>query len=96
MNIAIQYSKKAAKFFVNNSSTLSLEQSNALITKAVEKILLHLPDNNVDVQSLHGTLEGLYRIRKGSVRIIFSLEKERIVIATIQTIGFRGSVYQKR
>jgi len=38
----------------------------------------------------------IYRIRKGNIRIILTLEDNEIIIETIITdIGFRGDIYKK-
>ena len=39
MNLEIEYLKKADKFFIKNSSTISKEKSKELIIKSVKKIL---------------------------------------------------------
>jgi len=38
-------------------------------------------------------LQGLYRIRKGDLRIIFRYYKGEIHIVNIEKIDFRGDVY---
>jgi len=42
---------------------------------------------------MKGTYKNLYRIRKGKVRIIFSLFKNDIIIMRVEDIGFRGEIY---
>lgn len=49
MNLEIEYLKKADKFFIKNSATLSKEKSKELIIKSVKKILQN-EDTNVDVK----------------------------------------------
>jgi len=93
MNLEIKYLKKADKFFIKNSSTLSKEKSKELIIKSVKKILQNA-DTNVDVKQLKGTLQKYYRIRSGKVRILFELIDGQITItAIVNDVEFRGNIY---
>ena len=93
MNLEIQYLKKADKFFIKNSSTLSKEKSKELIIKSVKKILQN-EDTNVDVKQLKGNLQKYYRIRSGKVRILFELIDGQITVtAIVNDVNFRGNVY---
>ena len=94
MNIEILYLKKADKFFVKNSHILSKEKSKELIVKSIKKILRN-EDINVDVKQLKGTLKKYYRIRIGSVRILFEIINKQIQITTIvYDVDFRGDIYK--
>ena len=93
MNLEIEYLKKADKFFIKNSTTLSKEKSKELIIKSVKKILQN-EDTNVDVKQLKGTLQKYYRIRSGKVRILFELIDGQITVtAIVNDVEFRGNVY---
>ena len=93
MNLEIEYLKKADKFFIKNSATLSKEKSKELIIKSVKKILQN-EDTNVDVKQLKGNLQKYYRIRSGKVRILFELIDGQITVTAIVTdVEFRGNVY---
>ena len=93
MNLEIEYLKKADKFFIKNSATLSKEKSKELIIKSVKKILQN-EDTNVDVKQLKGTLHKYYRIRSGKVRILFELIDGQITVrAIVNDVDFRGNVY---
>lgn len=48
---------------------------------------------NIDLKPLKGEFTGMYRLRKGNIRIIFSYEQGEIVIASVETVDFRGNVY---
>ncbi len=92
MNLEIKYLKKADKFFIKNSHTLSKEKSKELIVKSVKKILKN-EDNNVDVKHLKGTLQKYYRIRSGKIRILFELIDTHITVrAILNDVDFRGDV----
>ena len=94
MNLEILYLKKADKFFVKNSHTLSKEKSKELIVKSVKKILKN-EDVNIDVKQLKGSLQKYYRIRSGKVRILFELIDNQIKITTIvNDVDFRGDIYK--
>lgn len=93
MNLEIVYLKKADKFFLKNSHTLSKEKSKELILKAVKKIVKN-EDVNIDIKQLKGNLQKYYRIRSGKVRILFELVDEQIIIkAIVNDIDFRGDIY---
>jgi len=93
MNLEIEYLKKADKFFIKNSTTLSKEKSRELIIKSVKKILQN-EDTNVDVKQLKGNLQKYYRIRSGKIRILFELIDGQITVtAIVNDVEFRGNVY---
>ncbi len=93
MILEIRYLKKADKFFIKNSNTLSKEKSNELIIKSVKKILQN-ENTNIDVKQLKGALQKYYRIRNGKLRILFELIDGKITItAIVNDIDFRGNIY---
>ncbi len=48
---------------------------------------------NIDLKKLSGDWEGYYRLRRGKLRVLFSLNKNERVIF-IERIDFRGDVYR--
>ncbi|WP_307189288.1 type II toxin-antitoxin system RelE family toxin [Caldicellulosiruptor kronotskyensis] len=42
---------------------------------------------------LHGKLEGFYRYKEGDLRIIYRVEKDRLIIY-VYDIGPRGDIYK--
>jgi mRNA-degrading endonuclease RelE of RelBE toxin-antitoxin system len=64
-----------------------------LIISAVRKIL-KLEESNIALKKLKGKYKGSFRIKKGDIRIIFSLMKEKYLTAFVKNIDFRGDVYK--
>ncbi len=89
MNWAIELSKNARKFL---SKHQNLQDS---LTKEVKKFIRRLNGEkvNLNVKQLHGIWEGFYRIRKGDIRIIFSVYHDELLIY-IEKIDYRGDVYK--
>jgi len=87
----INYSKNSEKFVLKNKSIISFEKVRELLEKGIKKLNNH--DINIDIKELKGKLQGLYRIRKGDLRIIFRYYKDEIHIVNIEKIDFRGDVY---
>lgn len=93
MNIEIIYSKSALSFLDKNISAITRDESDQLIIKAVKKIY-KLSIESVDLKTLKGE-SGVYRIRKGNIRIVFSLDKDgNIVVVSVNNIDFRGNIYK--
>ena len=93
MNVQILYSKEADKFLKRNHDNITEDEVDDLIIIATKKIL-KIEDLPVDLKKLKGKYRGSFRIRKGDIRIVFSLRKEDTPIALIQDIDFRGNVYK--
>jgi mRNA interferase RelE/StbE len=90
--IKITYLKKAAKFIKKNN--LKEEEIDELVIRLI-KIVKFNKEINLDFKALQGELKGKYRIRKGKIRIIVSIEDDEIIIeAIIINIDFRGDVYK--
>ena len=92
MNLKISYSKEAGKFLKKNEDNLK-EEVDGLIVEAIRK-LFETEETNINLKKLKGKEKGSFRIRKGDIRIVFSLKKEKILHAMIKTIDFRGNVYK--
>lgn len=93
MNLKISYSKEADKFLKKNKDTLKEAETDELIIEAIRK-LFKIEETNIDLKKLKGGERGRFRIRKGDIRIVFSLKKEKMLHAMIKTIDFRGNVYK--
>jgi len=48
---------------------------------------------NVDLKKIKGAGNNLYRIRKGKIRILFTIVKNDLIILNVENIGFRGNIY---
>ncbi len=93
MNLEIGYSRKANKFLEKNSKTITEKEVDTLIISAIKEIF-KIEKTNIDLRRLKGKLKGYFRIKKGEIRIIFSLKKDRILKALINDIDFRGNIYK--
>jgi mRNA interferase RelE/StbE len=80
MNYRIEIKTKARKFIEKQNPEQQIR-----ILKAIYKI----PDG--DIKRLKGQ-NGLYRLRVGDYRIIYSMDNNRLVIM-IMNIGNRGDIY---
>ena len=94
MIVRISYAKEADKFLAKNSDKITEDQVDMLILSAVSKIMKMRDAPLVDLKKMKGRFRGTFRIRKGPIRIIFSLKKEDDLSAYIHEIDFRGNVYK--
>ncbi len=92
MNLKISYSKEANKFLKKNLNTITEDEVDKLIISAIKKVF-KTEEITVDLKKLRGKHKGSFRIKKGDIRIIFSLKKEKILTAFIKDIDFRGNIY---
>ncbi|HBE79853.1 MAG TPA: type II toxin-antitoxin system RelE/ParE family toxin [Firmicutes bacterium] len=51
------------------------------------------PYNDSSIKRLHGELEGLFRYRAGSLRIVYKIEEAKITVIII-AISSRGDIYK--
>lgn len=93
MKLKIEYSKEAIKFLNKNPSVITIERVKAFVISGAKKIL-KIEENNIDLKRLKGVYKGLYRIRAGKIRIIFTLRENEIHIASVQNIIFRSNAYK--
>jgi mRNA interferase RelE/StbE len=93
MKLQITYSKEADKFLKKNPDLISEDETDELVISAVKSIL-KMEDTNIDLKKLKGEFKGCFRIRKGDVRIIFSLQKEKLLSVFVHDIDFRGNIYK--
>lgn len=92
MPIRFIYSDQAEKFVRKNSDQLSFEKVEEAIRLSFKKIH-HRERNNADVKKLKAEWKGHWRVRLGSIRIVFRYENGEPIITYITRIEFRGSVY---
>ena len=90
MTWRIDYSRDAHKFALKYDI---LPETGGLLNKFLlkargEKI-------NLDVKKLEGEWHGYFRIRRGPLRIIFTVDKGCSIIH-IEKIDSRGSVYKRK
>lgn len=81
------------QFLEKNASLLLREKVRSLVISAIKQ-LFKIEESNVDLKCLKGNLKGYYRIRTGKLRIIFTLEKEKAVIAFVREVTFRKDAYK--
>ena len=88
MKWKIEYSRDALKF-------IKKQNIHEEIREEMKKFLMRLKGENIniDVKKLIGDWEGYYRLKKGKIRIIFSLNKNEKSLF-IEKIDFRGDVYK--
>jgi mRNA interferase RelE/StbE len=92
--LKLTYLKKAKKFLDKNKSLITESQVDELVIKFIMSRFFG-KDTNVDFKQLQGSLENIYRIRKGNIRIIIQVVNDEVIIeAVIEDIGFRGDIYK--
>lgn len=90
-SIQIGFSKQALKFLDRNQHVVSKKKVSDGILQAVKKLTKE-EITSVDVIALHGELQGLFRLRLGTLRVIFSIEFGIIHIVEVEQIDFRGNI----
>ena len=55
--------------------------------------LKHTPISGVCIKRLHGELNGLYRYRVGSLRVVYKIEESKVTVIVVG-IGSRGDIYK--
>jgi mRNA interferase RelE/StbE len=83
----VQLSKDAVKYY---------KKSNIIIKKQLNECFKSLeenPNKNKNIKKLHGELDGLFRYRVGSIRVIYKIDNEKIIVCVV-TIGNRGDIYK--
>ena len=91
--IKITYLKKAKKFLLKNSNTITEYDVDNLMILAIKKKIYNI-DVNLDIKDLKENLKGKSKVKKGKIRIIFEIIDNEIIIETIiEDIDFRGNIY---
>jgi len=88
MEWRIRYSSDSEKFISLN------EISRDIVRNLIVRALLGFKGErvNVDIKKSKGKWEEFYRIRKGNLRIIVSIDfKNRVIL--VYSIDFRGNIY---
>ena len=94
LEVTINYTKVVEKFLRKYRNFITEEELDKAVTKAVYKI--NGFDLNIDVKELKGRYKGKYRVRKGKIRIIFTIDENgNIYIVAVEEIDFRGDIYKK-
>ncbi|WDL95903.1 type II toxin-antitoxin system RelE family toxin [Alicyclobacillus sp. ALC3] len=81
------FSKDARKFIEKQTPQTKQRIRNALLQLAED------PFSNRQVKRLKGT-EDILRLRVGDLRVVFSIEDEKLAILVI-SIGSRGDIYNR-
>ena len=92
MKIRILYRKESEKFLQKNSNVITEDKVDKLL-KSAARLIIFKENINIDLKKMKSTVQNLFRIRNGKVRIIFKVLKNDIVILTVEDIGFRGNIY---
>jgi len=92
MPIRFIYSDQAEKFVRKNSDHLSFDKVEDAVRLALKKILRR-ERNTANIKKLKAEWKGHWRVRLGSIRIVFRYENGEPIITYITRIEFRGSVY---
>ena len=89
MSWRVDYSSQAAKFIQKNPPHVEgVKECLKLFIKKLSGETVSL-----DIKKMKGTWQDSLRIRKGDIRIIFSInENEKII--HVNVIDFRGDVYK--
>jgi len=83
MNYSIVITKKAQKF---------IDKQNDIIQKRLFKAMKQLPDFG-DIKKLEGQKEKVYRLRVGSILIIYTVDHGKLIVTIIDADN-RGQVYK--
>ena len=83
----IEFSKKAEKFY------RSADEKTVRILNRCLELMTKEPFYHANIKKLHGEFEGSYRYRSGSLRIVYSVNKEEQIIY-IEVITDRGMSYR--
>ncbi|MCL6592054.1 MAG: type II toxin-antitoxin system RelE/ParE family toxin [Firmicutes bacterium] len=83
----ILLTKDAAKYY--QKSSLNVKQK---LNKCFEVLKVN-PYNDSNIKQLHGELTGLFRYRAGSLRVVYKIEEEKVMVIIV-AIGPRGDIYK--
>jgi len=88
MRWRIDYTKDADKFITKHNVRDKVRNE---IIRLIQKIKGE--NINIDIKKLEGNWSGYYRLRKGKLRIIFSVNKDEKIIV-VEKVDFRGNIYK--
>ena len=83
----ILLTKDAAKYY-QKSDTTTKQKLNKCFEALKEN-----PFSDANIKRLHGELTGLYRYRVGSLRVVYKIEEEKVMVIVV-AIGSRGDIYK--
>jgi mRNA interferase RelE/StbE len=84
----INLTKEAAKYYRKCD-----KKTKRLLNECFQTLKESLSESP-NVKRLHGELEGLYRYRMGSLRLICSIDEENSTVIIV-AIGSRGDIYKQ-
>lgn len=84
--IKIRYNKQSSKFFKQHQ-----EIKNKFISNLKSFYLEEEP--NIDIKRLRTPVE-LYRMRIGKYRVIYSIEKDELILISVEGADTRGEIYK--
>ena len=85
----IQYTKAADKFLKAH------EEIRKQYEEAIHELLLGDHPEKVDVKRIQGKWQDVYRIRLGSIRLVYTIIEGKIVVIKTLLASPRGDVYKK-
>ena len=92
--MAIKFRKQALKFLqkTNPEDVKKLQLPIKQLLMSIEDKGI-IPFSFLDIKKLKGKWEGFYRLRVGTIRVIFTVNIDNSYLE-IYTIGTRGDVYK--
>lgn len=84
---ALEYSEKAVKIIKKLDKTIAVP-----ILEKLERLASNVDE--VKHLALTGNLSGLYKLRVGDYRVLYSLNREERII-TVENLGHRKEVYDE-
>ena len=82
------------KILLSKESVKFYKKSDIKIKRQVNECFESLktsPLNGLNIKRLHGALDGLFRYRVGSLRVVYKID-ESIISVVIVAIGSRGDI----
>ncbi len=89
MKWLIDLSKSSSKFI--NKNNITKKEIVSILIMAIKK--LQGQNINIDIKKMSGNWEGFYRVRKGKIRILFSISFNELS-TYVDKIDYRGNVYK--
>ncbi|MEA5511376.1 type II toxin-antitoxin system RelE/ParE family toxin [Crocosphaera sp. UHCC 0190] len=92
--MTLKFRKNAVKFLesLDEKTREKIRQKIKILVYSVDHQAI-IPFNDLDIKKMKGNWEGFYRLRIGTIRVIFTVDLTSGNIE-VYRIGFRGDVYQ--
>lgn len=92
--MTLKFRKNAIKFLesLDEKTREKIRQKLKILVYSVDDQAI-IPFNDLDIKKMKGNWEGFYRLRIGTIRVIFTVDLTSGNIE-VYRIGFRGDVYQ--